>query len=410
MVLTLDHFPKSNLAVFDPDGTQTCGWFANRLSTFYQTGRFFDPQYLIIVMKQWLQELTFREAYNKTHRVLNICVSKAHSAEPEILNYMTAPNVLIWSAVCASCAVPGVFPEATIFVKDPVTKKTKIWMEHAVSQKYVDGSLDHDIPMRKLQEMFNVSWFITAQVNPHVRPFLTSEEQFTGAQPKHAVPTDGYLTILKHAAHDALIHSAQKLSDLGLPPLMWRWAAILNQNYTGHLNIFPKIRWHELAKMVSNPTSDYMKAATLDGERATWPKICRIKNTVAIELALQRAIREMTERLHFSPEAMAAREQTSASRARIRRRRGSQPEFLRPRSLSRDSCPDEQCAHPIRRTSSASSLSHRRNRSLGHLGMTTTQDKSARTPVSGQNMLSAHQAGVIDTALTMTVAPNTNNS
>ena len=405
MLVTLERFPQSNLAVFDPEGTQTCGWCVNRLSTFWHTGRFFNPQYLVVVMKEWLKDLTFREAYNKTHRVLNICVSKAHSAEPEILNYVTAPDVLIWSAVCASCAVPGVFPEATIYVKESTSKEIRAWMEHAVSQKFVDGSLDHDIPMRKLQDMFNVSWFITSQVNPHVRPFLTREEEFTGLQPKHPWPTEGYMAILKHAAHDILTHSAQMLADLGLPPLMWRWAAVLNQQYTGNLNIFPEIRWSELATMVSNPTPEYMMAATLDGERATWPKICRIKNSVAIELALQRAIRDMSERLHFSPEAIAAREQTRAGGARARRGRGSQPEFLRPRSLSRDSCPTDQTGGSLQRTPSAGSLLHRRNRSLGHFEIAVNQDKSARPQAASQPKLSPYQVGLEDKLLTMTMAP-----
>lgn len=411
MFYTLEHFPKSNLAVFDPSGTKMPGWCANRLSTYWYTGRFFDPEFLRVVIKEWLKELTFREAYNKTHRVLNICVSKAHSAEPQILNYITAPDVLIWSAVCASCAVPGVFPEATIYVKDPITRKSKAWMEHAVSETFVDGSLDHDIPMRKLQEMFNVSWFMTSQVNPHVRPFLTREEEFTGAQPKLPWPTDGYLAILKHAVHDVLTHSAQILADLNFPPPMWRWAAVLNQQYTGNLNIFPTIRWLEMASMVSNPTPAYMRAATLDGERATWPKICRIKNTVAIELALQRAIRDMNERLHFSPEAMAAREQTRASRTGVRRGRGSsQPDFLSTRSLSRDSYPDDHNATTVTKTSSASSLLHRRNRSLGHLDFSAIPDKPARLQAPKQPMVSPYQAGYGEKSLSMTMSPSTTRS
>ena len=34
------------------------------------------------------------------------------------MNYLTSPNVLVWSAVVASCAIPGMF--------DPVTLMTKM--------------------------------------------------------------------------------------------------------------------------------------------------------------------------------------------------------------------------------------------------------------------------------------------
>jgi TAG lipase/steryl ester hydrolase/phospholipase A2/LPA acyltransferase len=36
-----------------------------------------------------------------------------------------------------------------------------------------DGSLEFDLPMAKLSEMFNVNHFIVSQVNPHVIPFST---------------------------------------------------------------------------------------------------------------------------------------------------------------------------------------------------------------------------------------------
>lgn len=35
-----------------------------------------------------------------------------------LLNYLSAPNVLIWSAVCASCAVPYVFESVDLLCKD----------------------------------------------------------------------------------------------------------------------------------------------------------------------------------------------------------------------------------------------------------------------------------------------------
>jgi len=309
---------------------------------------------------------------------------------------------LIWSAVCASCAVPAIFPEATIYQKDPITKKEVVWMESAVSQTFVDGSLDHDIPMRMLKDMFNVSWFITAQVNPHVRPFLAKEEEFCGKQPNTGEPNPGYVSILKRFVHDALTHGAQQLADAGFPPSTWRWAAVLNQQYTGDLNISPKIRWMELATMVANPTPDYLLAATRDGERATWPKVCRIKNTVAIELALQRGIRDIVERLHFSPEAMAARERSRASRGRWLRGR-PQPQFLRPRSLSND---NRREGDDDDRTSSSvdpGSLKHRRNRSLGHLEMTSVAEMTSRPHTPPLPLLSP-QAGVNESSLVMTPA------
>ena len=38
--------------------------------------------------------------------------------------------------------------------------------------KFVDGSVDNDLPITRLLEMFNVDHIIAVQVNPHVVPIL----------------------------------------------------------------------------------------------------------------------------------------------------------------------------------------------------------------------------------------------
>lgn len=38
--------------------------------------------------------------------------------EDRLLNYLTAPNVLIWSACSASCAIPFIYGATDLFCKD----------------------------------------------------------------------------------------------------------------------------------------------------------------------------------------------------------------------------------------------------------------------------------------------------
>ena len=81
-------------------------------------------------LQAWLRknfgDTTFKEAYLKTGRVLNIAVSSTENYEiPRLLNYLTAPNVLIWSAVTASCALPFVFQPVELLVnKFDISKLT----------------------------------------------------------------------------------------------------------------------------------------------------------------------------------------------------------------------------------------------------------------------------------------------
>lgn len=39
-------------------------------------------------------------------------------ANNRILNYITSPNVLVWSGVCASCSVPGLFDPVELLCKN----------------------------------------------------------------------------------------------------------------------------------------------------------------------------------------------------------------------------------------------------------------------------------------------------
>jgi len=335
MVDALERFPTSDLAVFDGPGVEGLYWFKERIHHAWETRAFYAMKNLERVMKSWIRDLTFREAHNKTGRILNICISSFESSEPRLLNYVTAPDVYIWSAVCASCSVPFVFQPATIYEKDPKTGRSKVWMLH--SQQWVDGSLDHDIPMRKLSEMFNVNFFIVSQVNPHVRLFLETEEQFNGVQPTTDIPRRGMFHTGMTLLNEEMIYRAQIMTDWGIPHALTRGVSVFNQQYTGDINILPEIEPTDCLFMMANPTPEFMLRSTAIGERATWPKMCQIKNSVAIEKALIRAINEFRDRVNFGPEAAKARQPVdSSNRGRSRTAGRKRPSFLRRRSLSNE--------------------------------------------------------------------------
>ena len=63
-------------------------------------GVVFDSEVLRACMRDNLGDCTFLEAYNKTRRVLNISVSSSTMFEmPRMLNYLTAPNVVISNGI-----------------------------------------------------------------------------------------------------------------------------------------------------------------------------------------------------------------------------------------------------------------------------------------------------------------------
>lgn len=94
----LDDFCYGDLEVFTKTGVDDS--VLQQAARFLKTGALFDVGNLTRVMSDLMGDMTFLEAYNRTRRILNICVSSASVFElPRLLNYITAPNVIIWSAV-----------------------------------------------------------------------------------------------------------------------------------------------------------------------------------------------------------------------------------------------------------------------------------------------------------------------
>lgn len=247
------------------------------LTRFLKHGVVFDVDVFIETMRMNIGDLTFQEAFNRTRRVLNIAVSSSTVFEmPRLLNYLTAPNVVIWSAVAASCAIPFVYRSAPLMAKDPTGKITR-W--NPSGHRWIDGSVENDLPMARISELFNVNHFIVSQVNPHVIPFMQTNKAETWFS--HFVGKCTYLM------KSELLHRLNQLTDLGLGgSLIYRIKAILVQRYYGDITIVPSIALGEYTKVISNPDNEMMTAYTIAGERAAWQKVNIIKNHCQIEMCL----------------------------------------------------------------------------------------------------------------------------
>lgn len=110
--------------------------------------------------------------------ILNITVTGTSQHDSDrLLNYLTAPNVLIWSASAASCAIPFIYGANELYCKDHRGKKTKYTL---MNRKFLDGSIGHDLPMNQISILFNVNNFIVSQTNPWVIPFMDYTEDLRG--------------------------------------------------------------------------------------------------------------------------------------------------------------------------------------------------------------------------------------
>ena len=173
--------------------------------------------------------------------------------------------------------------------KDPITEKPVPWTNF--HRQYIDGSVDGDLPMTRLSEMFNVNHFIVSQVNPHVVPFLREDEGPGDETENESRTSPGWLHTLTHLAKEEALHRIAVLSDMGVfPTSLTKIASIMNQKYSGDITIYPEIQFSSIPRMLKNPTPEFMLQACASGEKAAWPKLGHIRNHVAIELALDAAV------------------------------------------------------------------------------------------------------------------------
>lgn len=261
---------------------------------YYLIQRWTEKHYVldINVLKACLRknigDCTFREAYDRTGRILNITVTPAQANDyPQLLNYLTAPNVLVWSASLASCAVPGIFSPVELLARD---KFGNITPYHPEGLKWSDGSFECDLPMERLSEMFNVNHFIVSQVNIHYK-------LFSGYSSFGRGKLNDLLGFFKKQMKAYFKHSV----DLGFSTQILRffrvgWVPFLTQSLEGDITICPNEQvplWKMALTVLKNPTLEEYPEILITGERATWEDITRIKIMCQIEFALERAVRQL---------------------------------------------------------------------------------------------------------------------
>jgi TAG lipase/steryl ester hydrolase/phospholipase A2/LPA acyltransferase len=268
------------------------GGFEVVRDAFVLLNRFLDKHYVLDTktlrdcLRSAMGDYTFREAYDRTGRIINVTVTPLSVDDyPQLLNYLTAPNVVIWSASLASCAIPNVFRPVELLAKDETGNIVPYYRE---GLKWSDGSVECDLPMERLAELFNVNHFIVSQVNIHYK-IVSGHAAFGNGQTGSLMSflKKQMKAYIKNIAEFGLNTSVLKFLDIGLIPL-------ITQKYEGDITICPtdKIPATMLLRTVlSNPTRETYPEILLAGERACWPALSRIRAMCRVEFALERAVR-----------------------------------------------------------------------------------------------------------------------
>ncbi len=248
----------------------------------------FDLDRLSDVLHHNIGDVTFAEAHARSGRILAISVSPTrYRQKARLLSHLTAPDVLVTSAVLASSALPGLFPPVELARRGP----SGVILPYVTGEKWVDGSIAGDLPKRRLSRLHNANHFVVSQTNPHVAPFLGSvNRRSVGAR------------VVRAATATARTHGAWATEllrvVLGSSQRVGRLAAAANsmirQDYRGHVDVHPSFRWGLVPKTVSNPTPDDLLDFVIHGERSVFPRVALIREQTRIGRAFKRAMTQLS--------------------------------------------------------------------------------------------------------------------
>ena len=237
-----------------------------------------DPEQLLHHIRTNVGGMSFREAAEHSGRTLNISVSPTRTRQkPRLLNALASPDVLVSSAVLASCAVPGIYPPVTLRARDAEGERgaEKPYMG---TERWIDGSVHGDLPLMRMARLNNVNRTIVSQANPHVLPFINHHEQSGAKASVKQVTT----SVLKAQVGTSLQFTRNLWSRSLMRPLLDQAHSMATQPYLGDINIQFPAQPSLYRKVLSNPDEQDLATYIRMGEQATWPRIPMIRDQTRI--------------------------------------------------------------------------------------------------------------------------------
>ncbi|EQL03149.1 hypothetical protein G6O67_003253 [Ophiocordyceps sinensis] len=261
------------------------------LPRWWKTGARFDSVKWAAQCSWWARgSMTFREAYERTGRILNVSCVPADPHSPTILcNYLTSPDCVIWSAVLASAAVPGILNPVVLMMK---TLDGSL-APYSFGHKWKDGSLRTDIPIKALNTHFNVNFTIVSQVNPHINLFFFSSRGSVGHPVTHRKGRGWRGGYLMSAIENYLKLDMNKWlrfirhAELLPRPLGQDWSQLWLQEFSGNITIWPKSAVSDFWHILSDPDPGRLARMIHEGRQSAFPKLKFIANRLKVERLIE---------------------------------------------------------------------------------------------------------------------------
>ncbi|QFU75266.1 DUF3336 domain-containing protein [Halioglobus maricola] len=251
-------------------------------SMFFGSNPQIDVGDLERLIARMVPDLTFQEAYEKTGRQISITVAPSEPHQrSRLLNAITSPNVLIRSAVMASCAVPGVFPPVTLMAKNMHGEA----QTYLPTRKWVDGSIADDLPAKRLSRLYSTNHYIVSMVNPIATPFLDRDQDRSALARALGSLGAGVGRELLNFYRGI----AQKQGDTWprFNYMLNTVHALMDQDYSGDINIVPSFKWYNPTKLLAHISENDLIELMEGGQHSAYPQVEQIRLCTRISRTME---------------------------------------------------------------------------------------------------------------------------
>ena len=153
----------------------------------------------------------------------------------------------------ASCAIPGVFPAVMLKAKNERGEA----QPYLPARRWVDGSVADDLPAKRLSRLFSTNHYIVSMVNPIARAFyreMTKHVRFGRPRRLWGMGIGREMLNFYRGV-------AKKYGD-NWPKfnmMMHGVHALLDQEYSGDINIVPRFRMQNPLNIISQPSEEELR-------------------------------------------------------------------------------------------------------------------------------------------------------
>ena len=250
--------------------------------TLFGGSRAMDVDNLRDYLAKIIPDMTFQEAFELTGRKLNITVTGLSTQQaPRLLNAITSPNVLIRSAVMASCAIYGIYPPVTLMCRNASGET----VPYLPDMKWIDGSFADDLPAKRLARLYGVNHFISSMTNPAALA-ITPDPDAPRSRLRNLAHFQARFLKLGAAEAMRFTRDNVRIKSPVINLMQHLTYGVLAQEYTADINIFLRNRWDHPLRLLAPPTREAMHRLIHEGERSAWEKVEMVRNCTAVSRTL----------------------------------------------------------------------------------------------------------------------------